>query len=168
MRVGCLELRIGLFLMAGLCGAFTAHADDYHYREALIGERAAGMGGAYIAVADDPSGMWYNPAGIMFSFENYFSLSANVYTQTTEIYRSTIAGQDYTYSSQGLVPSFFGFTQNFGKSKWGFAMVVFNDDRIDQNDVISNVSTTVGGPSSFTRKFFRQNTSTAIGFAYAT
>lgn len=157
-----------IVLAAMLClSSSNLLADDYHYREALIGERAAGLGGAYIAVADDPSGIWYNPAGIMFSFENYFSLSANVYNVTKEVFKGTIAGQDYTYSSSGLVPSFFGFTQNYGKSKWGFAIIVYNDDRIDQSDEITNISTGVGKPNTLSRKFYQQNTSTAVGVAWA-
>lgn len=143
-------------------------ADDLHYRDIIIGERAAGLGGAYIAISDDPSGIWHNPAGIMFSFENYFSLSANAYTETSEVYKQTIASGDYKYTSSSLVPSFFGFTQNLGKHKWGFAIVVPNSDSIDQDDFQGNISTTAGAPSSFLRKFSKQNTTTCIGPAFAT
>lgn len=154
--------------LLSLTFALPVLADDYHYRETLIGERAAGLGGAYIAISDDPSGIWYNPAGIMFSFENYFSLSGNVYSSTKEVAKNAVAGQDYSTTSQGLVPSFFGFTQNYGKSKLGFAIVVPNDDRIDQNDEITNISSTAGRAKTLSRRFYRQNTTTGIGLAYAT
>lgn len=154
---------LALALAPLLFAASHARADDYHYREILIGERAAGLGGAYVAISDDPSGLWHNPAGIMFSFENYFSLSANAYYSTTEVFKNTIAGQDYKYSTGGLVPSFFGFTQNYDRMKWGFGIVVPNDDRFDQDDDITGISTAAGQARSFSRKFYRQNTNTSIG-----
>jgi hypothetical protein len=53
-----------------------ALADDSHYQNFLAGERAAGMGGAYTAIAHDPSGTWYNPAGLVDI--NYSTLSASL------------------------------------------------------------------------------------------
>lgn len=144
-----------------------AIADDYHYREILIGERAAGLGGAFIALSDDPSGIWYNPAGILFSNENYFSLSANAYVSTTEVYKNALAGGDYSYRSGGLVPNFFGFTQNFGKYKWGFAIVVPSSELIDQEDTIAITTTALEAPYYYKRKFFRQNNYTSAGIAFA-
>ena len=62
-------------------------ADEYHYQDLIVGERAAGLGGAYISIADDPSGIYHNPAGIIYSFENYFSLSANAYKWFVSSYK---------------------------------------------------------------------------------
>lgn len=156
------------FLFFILCLSWQARGDNYHYRENLIGDRAAGLGGAYIAISDDPSGIWYNPAGIIFSFENYYSLSANVFGSVSEVYKNVFSGRNYTYASSGLVPNFFGFTQNYGKSKWGFAMLVPNEDRIDQDDDENGLSSEVGQVTSFKRKYFRQNSVTAWGFGIAT
>ena len=41
-----------------------ARADDNHYQNFLVGERAASIGGAYTALSDDASGAYYNPAGL--------------------------------------------------------------------------------------------------------
>src|SRR3990172_2529925 len=54
-------------------------ADEYHYNNILIGDRAAGMAGAYTAISDDPSGLYYNPAGIVFAPRRSFSASVNAY-----------------------------------------------------------------------------------------
>src|SRR5947208_15617240 len=42
------------------------------------GARAVGMGGAYTAVADDPSAVWYNPAGTAFYGDNVVVLGAEL------------------------------------------------------------------------------------------
>ena len=36
------------------------HADNAHYKNMLIGERAATMGGSYVAISDDSTGCYYN------------------------------------------------------------------------------------------------------------
>lgn len=156
-----------LTILLSFLGAGHAHADKQHYKDILIGERAAGMGGAYVAVSDDPSGIIYNPAGIMFTMENYFSLSANTYFENTQTYRDVFGGQDYKYVSRNLVPDFFGFTQNYGKAKWGFAIVVPRSDLFDQDDYIQNISTVQGGPSYSKYKHFQQDTIYEAGPAFA-
>ncbi|MCB1192426.1 MAG: hypothetical protein H7A23_10390 [Leptospiraceae bacterium] len=60
---------------------FTLFADSYHNIQSFIGEKAAAMGGAFTAISDDPSGAYYNPAGISFAYNNYVSISANTYRE---------------------------------------------------------------------------------------
>ncbi|MEO0815174.1 MAG: UPF0164 family protein, partial [Myxococcota bacterium] len=65
-----------------LCAAFTAspaHADDTHYQDFVVGGRAVGLGGAFTALADDPSGVFYNPAGIADVEETNLQVSASLY-----------------------------------------------------------------------------------------
>ena len=52
---------------------------DFNYINDHFGDRATGLGGAYTAISDDPSGAYYNPAGIVFAFDNQISLSVNSY-----------------------------------------------------------------------------------------
>ena len=56
----------------------TASATDGRYRDFVIGERAGGMGGAAIAVANDVDAIYYNPAGLAHSQGDSISLSANL------------------------------------------------------------------------------------------
>ncbi len=146
----------------------TSHADLFHYKNVLIGERASGMGGAFVALSDDPSGIYYNPAGIAFSGEDYFSLSANVYNYSIQTYKDVLPGKDYSYTSSGLIPALFGFTQSYSKSKWGFAVVVTNSDLSDQNDELTELSTTPGLPATLKRRYFRQDTTYLVGPGFAT
>ena len=54
-------------------------ADPFHRANVLVGERAAGMGGAFTALADDGSAGHYNPAGLAMLPGESFSLSSNLY-----------------------------------------------------------------------------------------
>lgn len=45
---------------ASLAGSSTAQAQGFN----LVGARPRGMGGAFVAVADDASATWWNPAGL--------------------------------------------------------------------------------------------------------
>lgn len=62
------------------CGAL---ADYGNYNSILIGERAAGMGGAYTAFTGDPSGCaFYNPASLARMDGTTFSAAVNAYNKT--------------------------------------------------------------------------------------
>jgi long-chain fatty acid transport protein len=71
----------GVTLACVLAG--TAQAQESNFRPYIVGSRAAGMGGAFTALADDGSGPYYNPAGIAFARRSSLSLSASVYGLAT-------------------------------------------------------------------------------------
>jgi len=60
--------RIGLFLAGALLVALTAHAAPFTNVGAIFdlgpGARPLGMGGAFVAIADDANAAFYNPAGL--------------------------------------------------------------------------------------------------------
>ena len=69
-----------VFLFAIILFLYTsASAQDYYNIKGLFGEKAPGMGGAFTAISDDVSGMYYNPAGLSFSDKNYISINASSY-----------------------------------------------------------------------------------------
>jgi long-chain fatty acid transport protein len=47
-------------------------------RPNVVGARAVGLGGAYTAVADDPTAVWHNPAGTAIYGDNVFYLGGEV------------------------------------------------------------------------------------------
>ncbi len=58
----------------------------YNNYQHIIGNRAAGLGGAYTALADDSSSLWYNPAGLANIKTYNLNVSANGYNYiNTEI-----------------------------------------------------------------------------------
>jgi hypothetical protein len=61
--------RLSSAALAALLLSLPANASAQIYE--VIGTRAQGMGGAFVAVADDATATWWNPAGLILS---YFSI----------------------------------------------------------------------------------------------
>ena len=67
-------IAIALFLCA-----MPARADDSRYQDFPVGSRALALGGAFVALSDDPSGLFYNPAGICDARKLNVNVSASLY-----------------------------------------------------------------------------------------
>ncbi|WP_238638810.1 OmpP1/FadL family transporter [Halorhodospira halochloris] len=93
-----------------------------NYIGILVGERPMGMGGAYAAVSDDPSGLYYNPAGIVYGHAPNLSASVNAYHITSTRYSDALGeGSDWERDSEEFLPNFFGTTQPLGPVTVGFS-----------------------------------------------
>jgi len=138
-----LTLKSSILIVLVLAFAGTAFADDYHYRNFVVGDRASGMGGAYTAVSDDVSGLFYNPAGIMYSTGTNMSASVNTYYNQSKTYNSVIGGQNWKRESTALLPNYFGVIQPVGKFKIGLSYAVPDSANEDQDEVFYNVSSAV-------------------------
>src|SRR6185369_17720659 len=130
MNRGCI---LAAVLLALSLVAVNSMADEFHYNNILVGDRASGMGGAYTAVSDDPGGMYYNPAGIAYSTGKNLSASVNAYSVSNRTYKSVISGQDWKRTSSTLLPNFFGIIQPVGKFKIGFSYAVPDSNQEDQD-----------------------------------
>lgn len=148
-----------------LAGMFAASplaiADSNHYNNMLIGDRASGMAGAYAAVSDDPSGLYYNPAGIVYAGSRNFSASVNAYHTSSTRYKNVIGGQDWERTSSSLLPNFFGVVQPLGKGLIGFSYAV-TDSVIEDQDF----STLVGADRFIMNLNYRDSTN-KFGPSYA-
>jgi len=120
-----------------------AFADQFHYNNLLIGDRASGMGGAYTAVSDDATGLYYNPAGIVYSSGRNLSASVNAYYYLTKKYDGVIGGHGWERKSSALLPNFFGIVQPLGKIKFGFSYAVPDSINEDQDQTFNNLSSTI-------------------------
>lgn len=122
----------------------SAFADEFHYKNFIPGERAAGMGGAYTAISNDPSGAFHNPAGLALVTENKLSLSANAYHISQKKYldvlpRITGGTDDWRLSSSGFVPNFFGIVQKFGPGVVGFSYAVTDSISRHQEQIFHDI-----------------------------
>lgn len=131
-----------LSVIAGLSFSGTVLADQYHYKDMLIGDRAAGLGGAFTAIADDASGLYYNPAGVVYSAKPKISGSVNAFNYKTTQYKGISKAnpnQEWTRTSSGMVANYFGVVQPMGDSSIGFSIAIPNYDLEDQSDSFSNL-----------------------------
>lgn len=65
-------------LMTLLVGS-PAAANDESYRDYPMGGRAVGLAGAFTALGSDPSGLFYNPAGLVDVPEGSVQVGSNLY-----------------------------------------------------------------------------------------
>ena len=157
-----------LFLLSALVALSTAQADEYHYINMLVGDRAAGMAGAYTAVSDDTGGLFYNPAGIVYAPGSSLSGSMNAYQQTNTTYKKVLGGQyDWERSSGSLLPNFFGIVQPLGKGMIGFSYAVPNSILEDQDQIFPNIATSLGTADQFIINFNNTDNTYDFGPSYA-
>ena len=102
--------------------ANTAFADDTHYQDYIVGGRAAGLAGAFTSLSDDPSGIFYNPAGLadvrhadlQFSASLY-GFEQNVVNQPPNLLPvSGLSNLNVEFTNMLIVPASAGFVSAFG------------------------------------------------------
>jgi hypothetical protein len=114
MRAWIIALSAACWLAPGL-----TRADDQHYQDFIVGDEAVSLGGAYTAIAADPSGGWYNPAGIVDVRNTSLSLSANLYgIQDNSTGEAAFLNPEEAISKLSVVPSSAGFVQALGRVGW--------------------------------------------------
>ncbi|MDH5717639.1 MAG: hypothetical protein OEZ22_08360 [Spirochaetia bacterium] len=133
-------ITIAFFLINGSSIFAGLASTNYNYINDLIGDRATGLGGAFSAISDDPSGAYYNPAGLAFAFDNQISLSVNTYKNKKMIYEEAIFKQkNYNQHIESLYPSFFGVIQSIGPLKIAITFININNEILDQDDSNKNL-----------------------------
>jgi long-chain fatty acid transport protein len=157
-----------LLLLAVTAPATSALADQYHYNNMLIGDRATGMGGAYTAISDDTSGLFYNPAGIVYSPGANISGSLNAIHSTSTSYKKVLGDQDWERESFVFIPNFFGVVQSFAGGMVGFSYAVTDAVLEDQDQRFDDFTLEDGTDvDSFYINFNNQDTTYNIGPSYA-
>jgi len=118
-----LWLHFSILIFVGF-GGTQLQADDAHYKNMLIGERAATMGGSYVAISDDSTGCYYNPAGIAYAVGDSLSGSGNMLHKMKTVYSEAIGTEDWVRESEALVPNYFGVLKNYKNYSFCFSYVV--------------------------------------------
>jgi long-chain fatty acid transport protein len=139
---------LGFSVVCALC-AGLASADEFHYNNLIIGDRAIGMGGAYTGVSDDPSGLYYNPAGVVYTTGRNLSASVNAFYSMDKKYNGVIGGMGWERNATALLPNFFGIVQPLGKVKFGFSYAVPDSIKEDQDQTFTgSLPTALGSPAT--------------------
>jgi long-chain fatty acid transport protein len=100
-----------LALVAALSPRSARAGPDTHYQDLVVGERAAGMGGAFTALADEATGLHYNPAGMIQQGSVLLQLSMSAYKlRHSSVEIAEWCGRSFRHSES----SFFSFPGSFG------------------------------------------------------
>ncbi len=138
MKSSMVNFRVVLAASVAWFFSGSAHADIFHYNNVLVGERAVGLGGAFTALADDASGLYYNPAGIAFAQSNDISGSGNAYYKKSTEYSNVVMEQDYMETASGMFAPFLGILNKLDRFVPGlvgaFAMYTSDTELLNQND----------------------------------
>jgi long-subunit fatty acid transport protein len=158
------KIIISLLALSGL-----AYADVNHYKNILVGDRAATMGGAFAAVANDTSGTYYNPSGIAFYDGGGLSATANVYHLQYSTYKKAIRNNDWNRNSDELVPNFFGIIKTWGRSSFGASIAVPDSFTQNQDQILQNLPATSTGDAikMFAFNLHTQDSTYLIGPSYS-
>ena len=83
-----------------------AAAGEANYQPFIVGERAAGMGGAVAATADGMDACFYNPAGLGGEARDSISVNGTLYgIQNFETKDAAFPGEDFEVSSFMTIPT---------------------------------------------------------------
>jgi len=122
----------GLLLLALTA---SAQAGEGNYRDYILGERAAGMGGAAVALASSVEACYFNPGGLALTPNSTVSLSASIYGFSRyESQDGWAPGQDIDVDSFLVVPTTFGSVWKLNE-KWRLALSAFVPDMARSNDL---------------------------------
>lgn len=124
-----------------LLAPFRLIAGEGNYRDFIVGDRAAGMGGAALALAASTESCFYNPGGLARTESSTVSLSASIYGLST--YRSDSGwapGEDIDVDSFLVIPTAFGSVWKLDE-RWVLAVSAFVPYLARSNDLEAYPST---------------------------
>jgi len=123
-----------VFLFILLVPCFL-NAGDGNYQNYIIGERAAGMGGAVTALCRSVDSCFYNPAGLAFAPGSTISLSASLYGfYHFESEDGWFPDEDVDIDSFITIPSTVGSIWKLSEDA-SIAVSAFIPDRSSSNDL---------------------------------
>ena len=162
--------KITLPILIALTISSSALAEPDHYKNILVGDRAATMGGTYIGISNDVTGTYYNPGGIAFADEDTgISASANVYHVQHATYKNAIRSEDWYRHSAVLLPTFFGLMKRWGDHTVAFSIITPDSFIQNQDQVYNNLPATSTQPAidRFLFNLHSEDSSYLIGPSYA-
>ena len=149
------------------CFSLISFADEFHYKDMLLGGRASTMGGAYTAISDDASGSYYNPAGLALSQGDSLSGSAKVFNDTETTYKETIEKNDWVRNSNDLIANFFGVIKKLGEHTLAFSMSVEDATSEYQDQVYSDLTSLAVPIDKYLYNLHKEDNTDLFALSYA-
>lgn len=121
----------------------TSRADLFHYSNLIVGQKALGFGGAFTALSDDTSGLYYNPGGLALQTSTELSGSINTFYLKKNTFENVFGEKQFSESARGSVSSFFGLSKKVSLpllGTWQVGLAFINPDAAlsDENILIEN------------------------------
>ncbi|MDZ4726304.1 MAG: transporter, Ompp1/FadL/TodX family protein [Leptospira sp.] len=152
-----IKLQLTIFLL--LTTTVVYSSEPFNNIHGFYGERAAGLAGAFTAISDDPSGAFYNPAGLGFTYNDGISISASNFKNVKRSYINIdTPGQTYNQTHQGFDPNFIGLLKNYDKWKFAFTIVNTYNFAYNRADQVNYplVSPTINTTRNYTKERYNQ------------
>ncbi len=122
--------------LGALVLASPLRADDSNYQRFMVGDRAAGMGGAVLSIADGVDACYYNPAGLSKATANTLSISANLYGfNRYSIDDAWFPGEDFRSTSFISIPTTMGSIFKLGQREAALGLSVFIPDKTTLHEI---------------------------------
>ena len=163
-----------LATVALVLASTAARADDTHYQDYVLGGRGSGIGGAYAAIADDPSGIFYNPAGLVDSHKTTVDVETSLYGLELNFRRNNPPNlselRQFSPADLEVIPSDAGAVYGFGtRSPQGAPLALGFDVAVPSyhsSSVHQTTGSATGDFASFQRTVLDRTLQAAIGGAY--
>ena len=125
----------------GIVGLVSiAQAGIYNYYDVMVGGRAAQMGGAFTALADDATAAYFNPAGLAQISTPSFSVSANGFDLQTYTLSNRLFGQDVNFRSSTFYPTAWSVVRSQGEFRLAFSAIVPSNLDIASTTNLSDIT----------------------------
>ena len=98
------------------------------------------MGGAFCAVADDSSAIYYNPAGMSAVKGREFAVSNYAYSTSETKYKKAINSSPFVESEQGWTPGYVGGFYPIGGLSVGYAIFSLDSRQVNQDDKFEDIT----------------------------
>ncbi|MDO9543509.1 MAG: outer membrane protein transport protein [Kiritimatiellia bacterium] len=117
--------------------SLSARANEANYQQYVIGDRAAGMGGAASALGTALDASYYNPAGLAYTKQSTISISASLYGwQRYRSERALYPDEDLQTSSFITVPPAMGLVF-FAAPETAVGLAAFVPYRNSMSEIIA-------------------------------
>lgn len=134
-----------------------------HQRNLIPGHRAASMAGAFTAVADDPSAVHWNPAGLALIDRPEVSMSGLGLVHSETRYDATVDDAAFVERTQTYTPGFFGSSLRLGRLGLGYGFSSLDERNVNQNDSFADVELVTGETVDYYRTYQETSNLSAIG-----
>ena len=142
-------------------------AGSYNHRDLIPGGKSAFLGGAYTAISTDPSGLFFNPAGVGFSNKGEVSLNTTAFYKKETKFKAAVNGQDFEEFSSANFPISIGSLYSIGNLSFGYLILSRDFQDSIQNDYFENIANEENFANTYSR-FQQEATSYQLyGFGLA-